>query len=360
MNKYSNGLHLLRAIAALSIVAIHVTSGQIYINDAVFVWNQLARFASGVFIILSGIVLFFLEQQHPSPSYGHFLKQRYSKLLIPYVFWTFVYTGYTLRNEIINEKFAFIPEFMLAFINNSFTGSGYNHLYFIFIIVQLYALFPFFLKWQQKNERSLFVTSLIISLFSLTMIYFQYLGFVKLPVLPVSYVSLCFGWLFYFVLGMSIAKHLDFIIDLLREHKICLFLLSLSSFLILLIDGTITNTETISVKPATFFYTLMMFFFLFTIILSAKNEPKQKSFIIWIARHSFLIYFVHPLFLNILVMLGSKYNFTSLWMGVDGLIYLYISTLTCTLSAIYIISKLPFNQYLGAPRKKGRPRKLLT
>lgn len=104
MKQYSYELYLLRVIAALSIVAIHVTSGQIKISDTIFTWNQLVRFASGTFIILSGLLLYHIEKMRPSPSYSYFFKQRFSKLLIPYVIWTFVYTIYTMRNEIIFEQ----------------------------------------------------------------------------------------------------------------------------------------------------------------------------------------------------------------------------------------------------------------
>lgn len=87
------------------------------------------------------------------------------------------------------------------------------------------------MKWQQKHERSLFIVSFIISLFTLTIIYFQYLGFVTLPSLPIPYISLCFGWIFYFILGMMIAKHQAYILDRLQNYKISLFFLMLFSFI---------------------------------------------------------------------------------------------------------------------------------
>ncbi|MEY4479400.1 MAG: hypothetical protein RLZZ267_78, partial [Bacillota bacterium] len=49
-------LQALRLLAALSIVIIHVTAGQVLTDSRIYLINQLFRFGTPIFLILAGIV----------------------------------------------------------------------------------------------------------------------------------------------------------------------------------------------------------------------------------------------------------------------------------------------------------------
>lgn len=351
--------NLLRSLAILAIVALHVTSGQVNSNFYIFILNQAVRFASPLFIILSGMILCYIEMKRPSPSYGYFLKRRFSKVALPYVIWTFLYTLYTaiVIDDIFQSfKWDDAVVFFGAFADHLMTGTGFVHLYFILIMIQLYAVFPFLLKWLRAHAASLVIVSFLITALCLTAIYLHQLGTIRLPSSRIPYVSLSLNWVFYFVLGIAVAEHQDRWMNRLRGKwmKVILFIACLGSFVILLVDGKLTDTYAISVKPSTMLFAVCSFLFLYSIVFSIKESHLSsriftpfEATVNWIAKNAFLIYLLHPLCLGILVRGSLLYGFHDLWMDEIGVTYLFAATVALTLFGILCTNLLPFAAWFG-------------
>ena len=86
----------LRTISILAVVLIHTTtrvlenSGyNLYTHPFTLFFNQAARFAVPMFFLISGFVLEL--NYHLNESFIHFLKKRFIKVFIPFLFWSLIY-----------------------------------------------------------------------------------------------------------------------------------------------------------------------------------------------------------------------------------------------------------------------------
>src|SRR5579859_7244954 len=133
---YDSSIDVLRVVAILAVILIHTTTRTIGIahnNLPTVVWslllNQFARFAVPLFFMISGYVL---ELGQPfQVNYIQYLYHRFSKILIPYIFWSAVYYYFVYTQHTI------------SFLKALPTGSSSYQLYFIPTLLIFYLIFPF-------------------------------------------------------------------------------------------------------------------------------------------------------------------------------------------------------------------------
>lgn len=92
-------------------------------------YGALIRFAVPVFIILSGYLL--LDKQENDVD---FYKKRFLKIVIPLIVWSAVFMA--VKTGSIYSVFTF------EFFKDFFAGNIYIHLYFLYVIIGLYAVTP--------------------------------------------------------------------------------------------------------------------------------------------------------------------------------------------------------------------------
>lgn len=114
-------------------------------------WNSLTRPGVPLFVMLSGYLL--LGKDYPLPD---FLKRRFTRVVIPAIFWMVVYSFY---NYMANGKPATIVEAFRGIV----TGPVHYHLWFIYLIIGLYLVYPMLRPWvrtaTQQDYLYLFVMS---------------------------------------------------------------------------------------------------------------------------------------------------------------------------------------------------------
>lgn len=357
-------LQVIRAIAALAIVLIHVTSGQAAVNGTVFAVNQLMRFASPVFVLMAGMVLTHVETVRPSPSVGSFYRRRFLKVLVPYAIWSLFYFAYESRYWMYEGDLAGIwHRFTGVFPGQLLTGTAFIHLYFILIMVQLYALFPLLHRWLERHAASLVTAALALSAAMNGLIYLHQLQVLVLPSLPLPYVTLFPGWLFYFVLGMVAMRHEDKWRAVLvrRPAAVAIGLACWTgAFLLMQFDGKWSQTYGLVLKPSVMLYAAASFVVLYMAVYSARPRPwvnRLYAPLERIAAHSFLIYLLHPFCLNVIVRGSNWIGKQSVFYGVGGLMLLMVLTLAATWAGILVIRRLPFAVWLGAPRRHNGSRR---
>ncbi|MCX7614624.1 MAG: acyltransferase, partial [Clostridiales bacterium] len=186
---------MLRALSALTVIILHITSNYLLRFKALLVINQLARFCVPAFIILSGFVLYKKDRRfHTRNDYLAFYKSRFYRILPPYFIWSFIYLAYRyMKNPEITMK---------RVLFDVATGQAYIHLYFLFILVQLYFLFPLLSELYKKHEKITTFTTLAITVIFQTFIYLDHLGYIVLPNLIIPYTRIFVPYLFYFVFGI--------------------------------------------------------------------------------------------------------------------------------------------------------------
>lgn len=150
-------IDLVRGIAILGVLMVHSTSFatvNMLGTNLYGVYNFLNIFfkiGTTTFILLSSFVLFYNYYPQPltAARFKKFYRNRLMYILVPYVIFSIVY--FVIRwyqNGVAWDVSAMLPKFWNELIN----GKAYTHLYFVFISIQLYVLFPVVLFLFQRYK----------------------------------------------------------------------------------------------------------------------------------------------------------------------------------------------------------------
>lgn len=137
-------LDLVRAFAIVAVVLIHGSSegagsANGVLQLAFLAVNKLCAFAVPMFIFVSGIVLFYgAPAVWNRANIARFYRRRLQTVLAPYLLWT---TFYYVFNQLLahGRDMRVDPVYFAKLL---VTGNASYHLYFLVVIVQLYAAFP--------------------------------------------------------------------------------------------------------------------------------------------------------------------------------------------------------------------------
>ncbi|OEF26109.1 acyltransferase [Vibrio rumoiensis] len=159
MNQRVFFFDLLRCVAAVAVIAIHVLApyrhelGVISFSDwatAVSV-NGVSRWAVPVFIMISGALL--LTDTRPF-NFKYYVQRRLGKVLVPFVVWSLFYvylSGWTATGFDVSVS--------QQVLRDSLTHETYYHLGFFYYFIPLYLLIPFFQIFvRYVDDTTLFAT----------------------------------------------------------------------------------------------------------------------------------------------------------------------------------------------------------
>lgn len=146
-------LQYVRAFAILAVLIIHVTATAtvtVPIGSLTYPFyqmaNQLSMFAVPVFVMISGIVLFYRYYDSWNVSQiWVFYRKRLQYIVIPFVLWSIFYYVYNQWVSLHRIDFDW-----RQFIQLAQWGKTSYHLYFMVIIIQFYAVFPLLLTLVRK------------------------------------------------------------------------------------------------------------------------------------------------------------------------------------------------------------------
>ncbi|MEK5024941.1 acyltransferase [Paenibacillus sp. FSL M7-1046] len=152
-------LDIFRALAILGVLHVHATSfaaGEQALQSPYYVWingvNIFFRFGTPCFIFLSSFVLFYNYYGRPVTRglMLNFYRRRLTYILLPYLLASIGYHLMVLyiNGQLLDDPLTNLSSFMYALI----TGSAYTHLYFVFISIQFYLVFPLILQLMQKSK----------------------------------------------------------------------------------------------------------------------------------------------------------------------------------------------------------------
>ncbi|UAL51543.1 acyltransferase [Metabacillus dongyingensis] len=162
-------IHFLRAFACIAVVGVHVTATHYYANEQTWHWftyflNQLGRFGTTTFAVISGFLLFY-QVKRKGFEMGSFLKSRFSKILMPFLIWSLVYRVLTYHydNQAAGDLWEELKKILM--------GESFYHLYFVAIVVQFYFIFPFIQKLFRTK------TLMLVFAFIALIISYKFFGF---------------------------------------------------------------------------------------------------------------------------------------------------------------------------------------
>ncbi|MDV2480440.1 acyltransferase [Methanoculleus sp. Wushi-C6] len=200
----------LRGFAALAVIAVHVSMNYTVIPVVnllalldVFVYIA-AHFAVPVFIVISGWVL--AARYAGEYSIREFYRRRAKTILIPYLFFSALYLMVTVEGAF---GFAGVPS-PERVAEALLLGTAAYHLWFFVLIIQLYLLFPLIVRGYDFFDRGGAALYLLLSLLFLQVLWnagAHLLGAFAGTEWYTVLIRLFVSHLFYFVLGIHVARH---------------------------------------------------------------------------------------------------------------------------------------------------------
>lgn len=310
-----------RLLAILAVLIIHGTYGaQVafmhpenasWIDLAGVVLNQLSRFSVPIFVFLSGygLAIKFRPGQAILPFAKDFYGNRMTRIGIPFLAWTLGNLLLSKRMQIDYSSgfFANVGHNALVFIDSIWQYGADYHLYFFTIILWCYLFFPLLVHTRSR----LLATVLLVVLLAYQMPADEFLQPAGLftPSVPSSFF---FHWLFYFYLGILLArKDAD---QAPAQRPATLTWIAVLLFIVSFVpvfaeylyrnNGQDTGNFDHFHRWTIFLYT-MAAIFLFRSSnrpLSAyfENHPRLKSWVGYLAGISFCVYLIHTWILRTL------------------------------------------------------------
>ncbi|MGN5651060.1 acyltransferase [Bacillus sp. Brlt_9] len=319
----------LRGIAILAVLMIHVSAPLLYRQPDLKWWiangfDSISRFAVPLFLMVSGGLLL-----HKQESTKIYFKKRLSKILIPFIVWSFIYYLYKSSGSFqITE-----------FIQELFSAKVYYHLWYFYIIIPLYLLIPIIRKVIASiPSRFIFFYAIASSIIVTSQNIFSLGGW------EIALFSNPFSTsLSYLMLGYTLT-HREF-----RGKYISG--LALVSFIVIFIGTYYTSViaNNGKVNEALYdpfglpvlMYTLCVFYMVKKYQSSAWQDTRSLHFI---SKYSFGIYLIHPLILNELknIKIMNEYIFNVQYLNVMVMIpFVFVCLLLLSLILIIVISKIP-------------------
>lgn len=315
--KHLDEIQFARAIAIFAVLAVHSTSTGVGFTEhssAAFsiytFFNYAGKLGTPTFIFLSSFILFYTyyHRKLTVDLFKKFYKKRMLYILVPYlVFSIFYFAISSYLNTTVGVPFISseaLPNFLIAF----FTGDAFFHLYFVFVSVQLYLMFPFILYLFQRFaviRRFAIPIGILIqwTWVTLNSEIFQYAN--------KSSISLSY-FMFYFFgafLGVYYEKISEWILDWRKSWPglTTVFIAYLSMVFIYVSINYLTLTSQASFSNrihefawSTHAFTAAAALFIFVHLMRLWKLPRIKYFLTEIGTVSFGFYLIHPFFLLLL------------------------------------------------------------
>ena len=353
----NNIIDNIRGLCMLGVIGIHIggSLGLAPNNFTLYCFLEvLSRYSVPAFFFISGYGLVCNDKgllTGGSLNYLDFLKKRLRGAGLPYLSWSLFYLAYF--TFVLPKGMISWHPLHIAFI--LFFGLACYHLYFMVILLWFYASYPLcrnLLRWINKHS----ITLGLALLFSFQLAFnwwtthpgvdpanwsilaknfFNY----RLNYLPLHYLLI-------FISGGLAALHWQKFIDCLRGHSITVVLFYLASIAYTagsayysyryqgygLLD--IANTYH-QLSPQGLVYTIASIIF-FCWALDKLEQAKHTKYIDILSKYSMLIYFIHPLILEWMCSLYTKFGIV---MTVKKVTFSYFFLVVAALVTSMIITK---------------------
>ncbi len=325
----------IRVVSIFAVVLLHVSAACVVeINDTTSnewiignLFDSFVRWCVPVFIMLSGYLL--LRKETLKEDTTLFYKKRVFRLGIPILVWSCIFLLWGLIKT--NLKGEIEPSFFNNIINPLINGIPHYHLWFLFMIICLYAITPLIRKVMSiLTEKELWIYSFIFLGLSSLELFFQNVSIKPFFLNFMQYIP-------YFILGYLIGK-IQFSKKYFFYSIIIFVISSLCTFI-----GTFYIVNYINYKQYILYNylsitTIFASTSIFYILLNIKiNESIRR--ISLLAPLTLGIYIVHPLFIESARYLSLKVENYNPILSIP--IFTFIIFLLSSL-LIFILQKIPY------------------
>lgn len=333
-------LDMLRIIAIMAVVVIHVCAIELYTADvhsvrwlSITAWDSLVRWAVPVFVMISGY--FFLDNSRPL-SIKKLLFKNIARLVLVFIAWSFIYA---MEEKLMHPDTSW-RHLLLLFVE------GKYHMWFLWMIIGLYLATPILRKITADKDITKYflalgiITALIIPtlrtiLWALMAVHpsgiLTGINNVTSFAIDTTKLNIATGYTVYYVLGYVIGHS-----NLTDKQRKAIYGLALLGFILTFMKTVLTSLAAGYVYEAFFdnFNLSVTLEALGVFTWSKYHEPKlgvkKREKVSLLSANTFGVYLVHVLIIDLLVFRAGPI-ITSL----PPLIYIPIIS-----AAVFVISLL--------------------
>ncbi len=340
-------IDLLKTIAILGVIIIHVSSRALIHYDVASVnwnlsvfWGAVVRWSVPVFLMCSGVL--FLNSDK-SVSIKQIFSKYLPRLIAALVFWAVLYEVCDVYLSYVHTGFIELSVLKES-IKNLLTCNTHFHLYYLYIIILIYALIPIIRVFTNAADRRQIEYALG-AWFVLGIVYpfiVKFYPFYMLKGIVVQYkIAMAYSSIGYFILGHYLHKY-----TLSKKTTFIMYLLGAVGFAITF-GGTIYRSESSNTLDTIFLEGMSpnIVFMACGMFLLAKNikgiykSDKIVKLLGFISQGSFCVYLFHD-FINIAYR-ELKIEST-IANPVISIPFLTLINLGISLFVYIILSKIPF------------------
>jgi len=310
-----------RGLAIIAVVAIHATyfGGSPYCIGFI-PYRQLLNAAVPALFFMSG----YWASKKPIKSlgdYNTFLMRKLSRILLPYLFWSFVLLGYSAvkKGDINGYRIIYIL----------LTGGACMGYYFVIVIAQFYVLTPLLQYVNRKLGWYGLVSVLIFNLASLFVLYLSRL-FNVIWHLPAALPF--YSWIIYYEIGLFTSDRHREVLTTPKMRFGILFAI-LVSWLISVLEAAIILSKYDNpvyaasvVKYSSFLYSICV---ILGFIFARGYFRRLPGLLSTIGYYSFGIYLIHIIILGQIVKFFQEIRAISSFQPLYQLILIVVTTLIC-------------------------------
>lgn len=339
-------LDLLRALAMLGVIVIHLSSPLMNMNwnkNADYWWignviDSSVRFAVPLFLMLSGVTM--LGKQY---KLRDFYQKRFIRVLLPFIFWLFAYWIYRWFDLSAAKRPVGIAD-TLNWAWNLFLSEGVSkHFWYVYMILFIYLLIPFAGKILQKVTNV--QLGIITVLWLFVLVFFREIPFNAYNWAG-DYGHKFSGYLLhsgYLILGYFLTR-LQIPWEKLRLTAGIVFLLSVlvCSFGTFQLSGKSMNLNLFSyISMNTVVQTIAVFVLLKDVTIKNKWLLKLQNVL---SDYSYGIYLVHIMIIGILFNAGIYWSFAYPLISIP-LLTILVALLSGMI--VYILREIPGGKYIS-------------
>lgn len=299
-------LDILRIIAALGVVILHVSSDYIVTNDvnsanfagALFI-NSLTRFAVPVFVMISGSI--FLDK-NKIITVKKIWTHNILRLAVIYAVWSFAYYAFEC---LYFWKSPILKGGPVGILNGMVYST--NHLWFIGMIIGLYAITPVIKEWIGKaDEKNIRYFLLIYLLFQIAATTLKVLINKTLTdsIFDFFNVAELSGYIGYYVLGWYLCNY-----ELPKKMKSVLYVMFpvgiAANFIIALVLSRKTGGFSAGIYDSFGLFTYFNTITLFTVVLSIGKKIGKNRILSEISKDTLGIYVMHMMIWTYIKTVGA-------------------------------------------------------
>ncbi|MEI8216794.1 MAG: acyltransferase [Eubacteriales bacterium] len=341
MSKKIYTLDIYKALAAFMVILIHVTATPVVTLTSgntltlLLAINRFAKPSVPMFIFASGMSLFYVYKDK-NLDYFKFLRKRFMRILVPYLFFCIIYYAYYVSSG----TYAFSWEF---FIGNVFSGKLIYHLYFVVIIIQFYLLYGLFHQVVNRYKPLLIIPATAI------------LSLISINIVQSEWVGRFFGtYALYFVIGCYFGKEYEKTMAFMNKYKWPIFIAFICSGGLYAYQFYQAQVLKLGYPFISDSYAFLIFssiacmtYFIIAGIIEniyQKGRIKEaRNFLLSISAASYYIYLSHPLGIIAGVSISNR-------LGIEGVVgqmfvsLLVIGVVVIPLCLAYVVLKKSFSK----------------